>query len=103
MPISYQFTNRKSGQVENLNDIDKAMCDYCDTPYSDRNYCGLFESYKWGMFGQLCKSSGCEVMPEHLTGLIDEARVDHAGEDTLEERIAAYHWIFETWSLSMWR
>ena len=42
-------------------------------------------------------------MPEHLTGLIDEARVDHAGEDTLEERIAAYHWIFETWSLSMWR
>lgn len=43
MPTCYSFTDRISGKVLTLDEVDKVACELSGAVYSATNYCGLFQ------------------------------------------------------------
>lgn len=44
MPVSYQFVNMETGEVDALNDVDRWACEQTERLYDDVNYCPLMQN-----------------------------------------------------------
>lgn len=81
MPVSYQFTDRATGQAVTLSQVDEEVCAFYDVTPDKDEYCMAFTALTWT--GIACaKGDDGEVTAEALDEIFKEP---DSGDDRYQE------------------
>jgi len=96
MPVYTRFTDRKTGEVVTLRDLDATMCEHQGILPDDRRMCFLYDFVCMVGIGILAKSEKSEITKETL----EEYLASKDFSDT--DKTILHYYLVENYSFEAW-